>query len=110
MWDGMSLERVILMSWSMYGIERCLFVGIPPQVLVQSSLPSSIFAGTKISPEALVQTLKFEELPHVALPSKKGENIWCLPTLSDVFFLYGSLKIIQIAFFYTDIDKRTILL
>ncbi|XP_037552320.1 protein FAM207A [Nematolebias whitei] len=44
----------------------------PKQVLVQSSLPSSIFAGTKISPEALVQTLKFEELPRVALPSKKG--------------------------------------
>ncbi|XP_017285511.1 protein FAM207A [Kryptolebias marmoratus] len=42
------------------------------QVLVPSALPSTIFAGTKISPEALVQTLKFEEPAHVALPTKKS--------------------------------------
>lgn len=52
-----------------------LFVCIVFQVPFQSSLPSSIFAGTKISPEALVQTLKFEEHPQVVLPSKKGEDI-----------------------------------
>ncbi|XP_013883961.1 ribosome biogenesis protein SLX9 homolog [Austrofundulus limnaeus] len=43
----------------------------PKQVAFQSSLPSSIFSGTKISPEALVQTLKLEEQPQVVLPSKK---------------------------------------
>lgn len=43
-----------------------------PQVLAQSSFPSGIFAGTKISPEALVQTLKFEEPPDVPTPAKKG--------------------------------------
>ncbi|XP_030607506.1 ribosome biogenesis protein SLX9 homolog isoform X2 [Archocentrus centrarchus] len=33
--------------------------------------PSRIFAGTKISPEALVQTLKFEEPPNVPTPLTK---------------------------------------
>ncbi|XP_028254349.1 ribosome biogenesis protein SLX9 homolog [Parambassis ranga] len=42
------------------------------QVLSETSFPSGIFAGTKISPEALVQTLKFEEPPHVPTPAKKG--------------------------------------
>ncbi|XP_053170475.1 protein FAM207A isoform X1 [Scomber japonicus] len=37
-----------------------------------SSFPTGIFAGTKISPEALVQTLKFEKPPEVPIPEKKG--------------------------------------
>uniref|UniRef100_A0A3Q0THC6 SLX9 ribosome biogenesis factor n=1 Tax=Amphilophus citrinellus TaxID=61819 RepID=A0A3Q0THC6_AMPCI len=37
--------------------------------------PSRIFAGTKISPEALVQTLKFEEPPNVPTPLTKGTEI-----------------------------------
>ncbi|KAM3857246.1 ribosome biogenesis protein SLX9 homolog [Diretmus argenteus] len=37
-----------------------------------SFFPGGIFAGTKISPDALVQTLKFEEPPDVATPAKKG--------------------------------------
>ncbi|XP_059183594.1 protein FAM207A [Centropristis striata] len=42
------------------------------QVLGEGLFPSGIFAGTKISPEVLVQTLKFEEPPHVPVPAKKG--------------------------------------
>lgn len=38
-----------------------------------SSLPSGIFAGTQISPEALVQTLKFEEPSNdTVTPAKKA--------------------------------------
>ncbi|MED6258225.1 hypothetical protein ATANTOWER_004495 [Ataeniobius toweri] len=37
----------------------------------QSSFPSGIFAATKISAESLVQTLSFEELPHVQ-PTNTG--------------------------------------
>ncbi|KAM9334080.1 ribosome biogenesis protein SLX9 homolog [Symphorus nematophorus] len=42
------------------------------QVLAGSSFPTGIFAGTKITPEALVQTLKFEEAPDVPTPAQKG--------------------------------------
>ncbi|XP_039979064.1 protein FAM207A isoform X1 [Xiphias gladius] len=42
------------------------------QALAESSFPTGIFAGTKITPEALVQTLKFEETPDVTIPAKKG--------------------------------------
>nr|XP_046238504.1 protein FAM207A [Scatophagus argus] len=41
------------------------------QVLAESSFPTGIFAGTKIAPEALVQTLKFEEPPDVPIPAKR---------------------------------------
>ncbi|XP_039979065.1 protein FAM207A isoform X2 [Xiphias gladius] len=41
------------------------------QALAESSFPTGIFAGTKITPEALVQTLKFEETPDVTIPAKK---------------------------------------
>ncbi|CAI5637636.1 unnamed protein product [Oreochromis niloticus] len=37
-----------------------------------ASFPSSVFAGTKISPEALVQTLKFDEAPDVPTPVTKA--------------------------------------
>lgn len=37
--------------------------------------PSRIFAGTKISPEALIQTLKFEEPPNVPTPVTKGTEV-----------------------------------
>lgn len=39
-----------------------------------SSFPTGIFAGTKISPEALVQTLKFEKPPEIPIPAKKGPD------------------------------------
>lgn len=42
------------------------------QAAAESSFPSGIFAGTKITPEALVQTLKFEEPPDVPIPAQKG--------------------------------------
>ncbi|XP_071320686.1 ribosome biogenesis protein SLX9 homolog [Trachinotus anak] len=42
------------------------------QVLTESSFPTGIFAGTKITPEALVQTLKCEESADVPIPAKKG--------------------------------------
>lgn len=42
------------------------------QALGQDIFPSGIFACTNISPEALVQTLKFEEPPDVPVPAKKG--------------------------------------
>ncbi|XP_071384404.1 ribosome biogenesis protein SLX9 homolog [Centroberyx affinis] len=44
------------------------------QTQAASSFPTGIFAGTKITPEALVQTLKFEEPPDVVvqIPVKKG--------------------------------------
>ncbi|XP_045918054.1 protein FAM207A [Micropterus dolomieu] len=42
------------------------------QALADGSFPTGIFAGTKITPEALVQTLKFEEPPDVPVPAKKG--------------------------------------
>lgn len=44
------------------------------QVAAESSFPSGIFAGTKITPEALVQTLKFEEPPDVPIPAQKGKT------------------------------------
>lgn len=44
----------------------------PQQVLGQEIFPSGIFAGTKITPEALVQTLKFKEPPDVPVPAKKA--------------------------------------
>ncbi|KAJ3584604.1 hypothetical protein NHX12_015099 [Muraenolepis orangiensis] len=37
-----------------------------------SSFPNSVFAGTRITPEALVQTLKFEEPSDLVLHVKKG--------------------------------------
>lgn len=42
------------------------------QTVAASSFPAGIFAGTKISPEALKQTLKFEEPPDVPTPAHKG--------------------------------------
>lgn len=42
------------------------------QALRESSFPAGIFAGTNITPEALVQTLKFEEPPDVPIPVQKG--------------------------------------
>ncbi|KAM6893534.1 ribosome biogenesis protein SLX9 homolog [Xenentodon cancila] len=47
----------------------------PQQVARQSSFPSRIFAGTKISPEALVQKLNYEEPPDVPLSSRKGRLV-----------------------------------
>ncbi|XP_010788544.1 1-phosphatidylinositol 4,5-bisphosphate phosphodiesterase delta-4-like [Notothenia coriiceps] len=41
----------------------------PVKALGQSSFPSGIFSSTHISPEALVQTLKLEEAPHVPQPA-----------------------------------------
>lgn len=54
-------------------------LGVNVDVLFQqtplSSLPSGIFAGTQISPEALVQTLKFEEPSNdTVTPAKKGKD------------------------------------
>ncbi|CAL8290938.1 unnamed protein product [Lota lota] len=54
----------------------------PPQLEIKpksilrgpSSFPNSIFAGTKITPEALVQTLKFEEPSDLLLHIKKGQE------------------------------------
>ncbi|XP_008323507.1 ribosome biogenesis protein SLX9 homolog [Cynoglossus semilaevis] len=42
------------------------------QAPTKSSFPTGIFAGTKITPEALVQTLKYEETLDVQIPVKKG--------------------------------------
>ncbi|XP_076579157.1 ribosome biogenesis protein SLX9 homolog [Chaetodon auriga] len=42
------------------------------QVLAESSFPAGVFAGTKISQEALVQTLTFEKPPDVPVPAQKG--------------------------------------
>ncbi|KAJ0062495.1 hypothetical protein NL108_013939, partial [Boleophthalmus pectinirostris] len=38
----------------------------------QTSFPSGIFSGTKISAEALKQTLKFEQPPDLPPEPKKG--------------------------------------
>ncbi|XP_072288981.1 ribosome biogenesis protein SLX9 homolog isoform X2 [Eucyclogobius newberryi] len=43
-----------------------------PQFKAQSSFPSGIFSGTKISAEALKQTLKFEQPPELPPPPQKG--------------------------------------
>ncbi|XP_040038833.1 ribosome biogenesis protein SLX9 homolog [Gasterosteus aculeatus] len=42
------------------------------QPLGQISFPSGIFAGTKITAEALVQTLRFEEPPDAPPPARTG--------------------------------------
>ncbi|XP_034407863.1 protein FAM207A [Cyclopterus lumpus] len=42
------------------------------QPLGEICFPSGIFAGTRITPEALVQTLKFEDPPDAPLPAQKG--------------------------------------
>lgn len=42
------------------------------QTLAATSFPTGIFAGTRITPEALVQTLKFEEPPDVSTAAHKG--------------------------------------
>uniref|UniRef100_UPI0037E87284 ribosome biogenesis protein SLX9 homolog n=1 Tax=Semicossyphus pulcher TaxID=241346 RepID=UPI0037E87284 len=42
------------------------------QAAAESSFPAGIFAGTKITPEVLVQTLTFEEPPDVPTPAQKG--------------------------------------
>ncbi|XP_056157437.1 protein FAM207A [Lampris incognitus] len=39
-----------------------------------SSFPTAVFAGTKIPPEALVQTLKFEDTSDVVTRAKKGQE------------------------------------
>ncbi|XP_034534054.1 protein FAM207A [Notolabrus celidotus] len=44
----------------------------PEQPVAASSFPAGIFAGTKISPEVLKQTLKFEEPPEEPVPAPKG--------------------------------------
>lgn len=44
------------------------------QPLGEISFPSGIFAGTRITPEALVQTLKFEDPPDVPIPAQKGSE------------------------------------
>ncbi|XP_026157162.1 ribosome biogenesis protein SLX9 homolog [Mastacembelus armatus] len=41
------------------------------QDLAQTAFPTGIFAGTKITSEALVQTLKFEETPDRPVPAKE---------------------------------------
>lgn len=48
------------------------------QAVAASSFPAGIFAGTKISPEALKQTLKFEEPPDVPTPAQKGNIIFVI--------------------------------
>uniref|UniRef100_A0A3Q3FVJ5 SLX9 ribosome biogenesis factor n=1 Tax=Labrus bergylta TaxID=56723 RepID=A0A3Q3FVJ5_9LABR len=51
------------------------FFSIKPPLLEnkrKSSFPAGIFAGTKITPENLVQTLKFEDPPDVPTPVQKG--------------------------------------
>ncbi|XP_042372851.1 protein FAM207A [Plectropomus leopardus] len=45
------------------------------QVLGAGIFQSGIFAGTNITPEALVQTLKFEDPPDVPVPAKKGKTL-----------------------------------
>lgn len=45
-----------------------------PQFQAPASFPSGIFAGTKIAPEVLVQSLKFEEPLDVSTAAKKGEK------------------------------------
>lgn len=43
----------------------------------ESAFPTEIFAGTKITPDALVQTLKLEEPPYVSTsptPVQKGKS------------------------------------
>ncbi|XP_028996737.1 protein FAM207A [Betta splendens] len=42
------------------------------QVQKGNTFPTGIFAGTKISPDVLVQTLKIEENPQTPEPSSKG--------------------------------------
>ncbi|XP_056287662.1 protein FAM207A [Pseudoliparis swirei] len=42
------------------------------QPLEGPCFPSGIFAGTRITPEALVQTLKFEDPPDAPVPAQKG--------------------------------------
>ncbi|KAM4601640.1 ribosome biogenesis protein SLX9 homolog [Polymixia lowei] len=39
-----------------------------------SSFPTGVFSGTKITPEALVQTLKFEEPSDAVIHAKKGQE------------------------------------
>ncbi|KAJ0009498.1 hypothetical protein NQD34_001200 [Periophthalmus magnuspinnatus] len=46
-----------------------------PQTKAQSSFPSGIFSGTKISADALKQTLKFEQPPDLPPQPKKGKKI-----------------------------------
>ncbi|KAK7893185.1 hypothetical protein WMY93_022337 [Mugilogobius chulae] len=41
------------------------------QIKAQSSFPSGIFSGTKISADALKQTLKFEQPPDLPPAAKK---------------------------------------
>lgn len=43
-----------------------------PQITAQSSFPSGIFSSTKITPDVLRQTLKFEPPPDLPPPPKKG--------------------------------------
>uniref|UniRef100_A0A3B4AAW6 Uncharacterized protein n=1 Tax=Periophthalmus magnuspinnatus TaxID=409849 RepID=A0A3B4AAW6_9GOBI len=47
----------------------------PTQTKAQSSFPSGIFSGTKISADALKQTLKFEQPPDLPPQPKKGKKI-----------------------------------
>ncbi|CAB1434992.1 unnamed protein product [Pleuronectes platessa] len=44
------------------------------QHLAGSPLPTGIFAGTKITPEALVQTLKFEDTPDTPILGREGPD------------------------------------
>ncbi|XP_068165240.1 ribosome biogenesis protein SLX9 homolog [Antennarius striatus] len=44
------------------------------KALAQTSFPTGIFVGTRITPEALVQTLKIEEPPDVPPPAQKGRD------------------------------------
>ncbi|XP_030217453.1 ribosome biogenesis protein SLX9 homolog [Gadus morhua] len=47
----------------------------PKSILkVPTAFPNSMFAGTKITPEALVQTLKFEEPSDLHMHIKKGQE------------------------------------
>ncbi|XP_034469691.1 protein FAM207A [Hippoglossus hippoglossus] len=44
------------------------------QPLAESPFPTGIFAGTKITPEALVQTLKFKETPDTPILGREGPD------------------------------------
>lgn len=59
-----------------------LLLGVPPHMNMsqppgESAFPTGIFAGTKITPGELVQTLKLEEPPRVSAsptPVQKGKS------------------------------------
>lgn len=74
----MQLPRIVGFSRKKSQREKCkhghLLHCEPSQPLGQISFPSGIFAGTKITAEALVQTLRFEEPPDAPPPARTGKT------------------------------------